>query len=305
MTLLWGILEPGNLSHATAMIVDFHTHIVPPFLKEQREESLARDATLAALFADPASPMATAEELIAAMDDAGIDRAVVLGMGWTDRTLARQVNDYLLESASRYRDRLIPFCSVNPAWGDEAVREAERCARLGARGIGELHPDTQGFDLTSPEVMGPIMETVRQQGMLLLTHSSEPVGHRYPGKGATTPDVLLGLIQRYPDIPIVCAHWGGGLPFYNLMPEIRGTLQNSYFDSAASSYLYQPEVFSIAARLVGAEHILFGSDFPLLSPERVMRQVTAQPLTEAEKQAILGDNAQRLLGLSGEADARA
>ncbi len=304
MTLLWSILESGNPSRTTAMIVDFHTHIVPPFLKEQREEYLARDATLAALFADPASPMATADELVAAMDAAGIDRAVVLGMGWTDRTLARQVNDYLLESADRYRDRLIPFCSVNPAWGDEAVREAERCARLGARGIGELHPDTQGFDLTSPEVMDPIMETVRRQGMLLLTHASEPVGHRYPGKGATTPDVLLGLIQRYPDGPIVCAHWGGGLPFYNLMPEIRGTLQNSYFDSAASSHLYQPEVFSIATGLVGAKHILFGSDYPLLSPERAMRQVTDQPLAEAEKRAILGDNAQRLLGLSGETDGR-
>ena len=187
------------------MIVDFHTHIVPPFLKEQREDYLARDATLGALFADPAAPMATAEELVTAMDAAGIDRAVVLGMGWTDRTLAWEVNDYLLEAASRYPDRLIPFCSVNPAWGDEAIREAERCAHLGARGIGELHPDTQGFDLTSPEVMGPIMETVRRQGMLLLTHSSEPVGHRYPGKGATTPEVLLGLIQRYPDTPIVCA----------------------------------------------------------------------------------------------------
>ena len=286
------------------MIVDFHTHIVPPFLKEQREDYLARDATLGALFADPAAPMATAEELVTAMDAAGIDRAVVLGMGWTDRTLAWEVNDYLLEAASRYPDRLIPFCSVNPAWGDEAIREAERCAHLGARGIGELHPDTQGFDLTSPEVMGPIMETVRRQGMLLLTHSSEPVGHRYPGKGATTPEVLLGLIQRYPDTPIVCAHWGGGLPFYNLMPEIRGTLQNSYFDSAASSRLYQSEVFSIATGLVGAEHILFGSDFPLLSPQRAMRQVTVQTLTEAEKRAILGDNARRLLGLSGETDSR-
>ena len=63
------------------MIVDFHTHIVPPFLKEQREEYLARDATLAALFADPASPMATAEELVAAMNAAGIDQAVVLQAG--------------------------------------------------------------------------------------------------------------------------------------------------------------------------------------------------------------------------------
>ena len=277
------------------MIIDFHTHIFPPFLKEHRDDYFARDSTLATLFADSRAPMATAEELITAMDAAEVDKAVVLGIGWNDQELARQANDYLLESASRYRHRLIPFCSVNPAWGDSALREAERCARLGARGIGELHPDTQGFDLSSHEVMGPLMEVVRQHRLILLTHASEPVGHQYPGKGATTPEVLLGLIQRYPDLPIVCAHWGGGLPFYSLMPEVRRSLENVYFDSAASNYLYRPEVFSIAAQLVGAEHILFGSDFPILQPERVIRQVNAQPLADAERRAILGANAQRLL----------
>ena len=277
------------------MIIDFHTHIFPPFLKERRDDYLARDSTLATLFADSHAPMATAEELITAMDAAEVDKAVVLGIGWSDQELARQANDYLLESASRYRHRLVPFCSVNPAWGEAALREAERCAHLGARGIGELHPDTQGFDLSSHEVMGPLMEVVRKHRLILLTHASEPVGHQYPGKGATTPEVLLGLIRRYPDLPIVCAHWGGGLPFYSLMPEVRRSLESVYFDSAASNYLYRSEVFSIAAQLVGAEHILFGSDYPILQPERVIRQVNAQPLADVERRAILGANAQRLL----------
>ena len=279
------------------MIIDFHTHIFPPFLQERRDDYLARDATLATLFADPRAPMATAEELIAVMDAAEVHKAVALGLGWTDRELAQQANDYLLESASRYPHRLIPFCSVNPAWGEAALQETERCARLGARGIGELHPDTQGFDLSSAEVMGPLMEVVRRHQLILLTQASEPVGHHYPGKGATTPDLLLGLIQSYPDIPIVCAHWGGGLPFYSLMPEVRTALENTYFDSAASPYLYRAEVFSLATQLVGAEHILFGSDYPTLQPERVISQVNAQPLADAEKSAILGANAQRLLDM--------
>ena len=279
------------------MIVDFRTHIVPPFLKERRAEYIARDTTLATLFADPRAPMATAEELIAAMDAAEVDKAVVLGVGWTDPELARQANDYLLESASRHRQRLIPFCSVNPAWREDALREVERCAALGAKGVGELHPDTQGFDLSSAQVMGPLMDVIRQHRLILLTHSSEPVGHNYHGKGATTPDVLLGLIRQYPDVPIVCAHWGGGLPFYGLMPEVGAAMENAYFDSAASPLLYRPEVFSVAAQLVGADHILLGSDYPLLNPERVIGQGNGQPLAEAEKQAILGANAARLLSL--------
>ena len=141
--------------------------------------------------------------------------------------------------------------------------------------------------------------------MTLLIHSSEPVGHQYAGKGTTTPSVLLDLAQQHPDIPIVCSHWGGGLPFYNLMPEVREALRNTYFDSAASSLLYRPEVFSIATQLVGAERLLFGSDYPLLSPERVLRELSAVPLAEAERQAILGKNAMRLLDLQDDRDGQA
>ncbi len=279
------------------MIIDFHTHVFPPRLVEERGAYVKRDATLSALFAGGEAPMATADELISAMDEAGVDAAVIMGVGWTDRGIAREANDYLLESAARYGGRLIPFCSVNPAWGDDALREIDRCAASGARGVGELHPDTQGFDLADSSLMDPFMGCLKSRNMALLTHSSEPVGHLYPGKGTVTPDVLMPFIERYPDVAIVCSHWGGGLPFYSLMPEVKRALSNAYFDSAASPFLYRASIYSLASKAARPGSILFGSDFPLLKPERLMKHIRAADISREERDGILGENARRLLGL--------
>ena len=279
------------------MIIDFHTHVFPPRLVEERGAYSKRDGTLAALFADPNAPMATTEDLISAMGEAGVDAAVIMGVGWTDRGIAREANDYLLESAARYSGRLVPFCSVNPAWGEDALSEIERCAASGARGVGELHPDTQGFKLGDRSLMDPFMDCVKSRNMVALTHSSEPVGHTYPGKGTVTPDVLMEFIERYPDVAIVCSHWGGGLPFYSLMPEVKRALSNAYFDSAASPFLYRASIYSVMSKVARPGSILFGSDFPLLKPGRLMRHIRAADISAEEKERILGGNAQRLLGL--------
>ena len=279
------------------MIVDFHTHIYPESLRDQREAYARRDATFAELFADPKAKMATAEELVQAMDDDSVDRAVVMGIGWTDQALAREANDYVIESVGRYPNRLVGFASVNPAWGGAATEEAERCARADLRGIGELHPDTQGFDLGDRETMAPLMEVVRTHGLIVTTHSSEPVGHSYQGKGRTRPEVLWRFVQNFPDSTVVCAHWGGGLPFYALMPEVREGLANVYFDTAASPFLYDARVFDVASSLVGAERILLGSDYPLLRGSRLLSQVRESSLSDEDQAAIAGGNAARLLNL--------
>ncbi len=263
-------------------ITDFHTHIFPEWLERERARWAERDATFGALFADPKAPLATAEDLIAAMDEDGVERAVTMGMGWTDMELARACNDYIADAVRARPDRLIGFGSVNPAWGpawgNAAAREAERCAGLGLRGIGELHPDTQGFDLGDADTMRPILEVAEEYGLVITTHSSEPVGHTYPGKGRTTPDRLMRFIENaraYPTVKVVCAHWGGGLPFYALMPEVREALANVWFDTAASPFLYDAGVFRMVAGLVGEEKILPGSDFPLIRFARIRRQVKA------------------------------
>ncbi len=279
------------------MIIDFHTHIYPEWLRDQRARYLDRDATFRELFSNPRARMATADELVEAMDEDGVDVSVVMGVGWTDQGLAREVNDYIIDSVSKYPDRLVGFAGVSPAWGEDVALEADRCAQKGLKGIGELHPDTQGFDLGDGDIVGSLVEVALQHRLIVTTHSSEPVGHSYQGKGRTRPEVLWRFIQNFPDVTVVCAHWGGGLPFYALMPEVKEAMKNVYFDTAASPFLYEPEVFEIGASLVGADRILLGSDYPLLRTERLLRQVSDSSLSEAEAGAIRGGNAARLLGL--------
>ncbi len=279
------------------MIVDAHCHILPPSFAERRRELAARDATFAAILANPAARIADAPALLRAMDRDGIDHAVVMGMGWTEFGVAAEVNDYIIEAVAAHPGRLTGFASVNPAWGEAAVKEAQRSAAAGLRGIGELHPDSQNIDITDAAVMAPLMELSRSLNLPLLIHCSEPVGHQYPGKGKTTPDKVWRLIENFPDTTIICAHWGGGLPFYALMPEVGSALENVYFDSAASPFLYGPGIYPAVAGLVGADRLLFASDYPLMRPSRPLAELANEPLPECHRRRILGENAARLLGL--------
>ena len=280
------------------MIIDFHTHVVPPGIKERRAEYLGRDTCFSLLYAEPKAKLITAEELITAMDEYEIDKSVILNLGWTSHELCVETNDYILEAITRYPQRLIGFCVIQPLAGDKALKELERCALNGAKGIGEMRPDVQGFDFRDSSVMKPVIEATIEHNLIFLTHASEPVGHQYFGKGSITPEVIYPLILNFPNLKLVCAHWGGGLPFYALMPEVDKALSNVYFDTAATPFLYKPQIFRQVADITGSDKILFGSDYPLLSPRRVIAQLESAELSQKDIAKILGGNAQKLLSVS-------
>ena len=288
----------------SSVIVDFHTHIFPPWLKEGRDEYIKRDACFSLLYSQPKARLATAEELLAAMDEAGIDMSVVLNIGWVSHELCVKTNDYILDSVSRYPGRLIGFCAIQPRAEDAAVAEIERCARAGAKGIGELRSDIQVFDLTDERRMRPVVDAALKQDLVFLTHASEPVGHEYSGKGGITPDILYSFITAFPNLRLVCAHWGGGLPFYALMPEVARALPNVFFDTAATVFLYKPEVFEQVSQMIGSDKILFGTDYPLMHQSRVLAQVESARLPAEDKVKILGANAQKLLYCDERAEAQ-
>jgi predicted TIM-barrel fold metal-dependent hydrolase len=280
-------------------IIDFHTHVAPPWVQDCRAQLVHDDACFAALYADPRARLATVDELIASMDEAGVSASVVLNLGWTTDALCARTNDYLLEGGARWPGRIIPFVAVQPADPESAAREMERCIAAGARGIGELRPDIQGFSLADTARLRPVAEMAARHGLPVLVHVSEPVGHSYPGKGTVTPEQPYGFARSFPGTALVCAHWGGGLPFYSLMPEVRRTLAQVFFDSAASHYLYSRDVFRVVAGLVGADHILMGSDFPLIRQQRAIEEVRQADLPVSDAGAILGGNAARLLAQGG------
>lgn len=280
------------------MIIDFHTHIFPPRVKENRRRYVDSDPCFAALYDNPKAKLITAEELIESMDASRVDISVVQNIGWTSHELCVETNDYILEAIKKYPGRLVGFCSVQPLSMADAVEEIERCAAGGIRGVGELRPDTQMLKFDDKEFMQPFVDALLKNRMILLTHSSEPVGHRYPGKGTVTPQMLYSFIYNHPELTVVCAHWGGGLPFYALMPEVAMALENVYFDSAASPFLYKPEIYRQVSALVGEDRILFGSDYPLIEQSRIIKEVLVQDLPDIAKMKILGENARRLLGIA-------
>ncbi len=278
-----------------AVIIDFHTHIFPPRVIERRADLLEKDPCLKALYSNPRAKMASLEELISSMDRDGIDMSVVLNIGWSDLELCRETNDYILEAATRYPERLVGFCMVDPK-SDWAPKELERCLKGGTRGIGELRPDLQGFNPAEGSA-AVVFELAAKNELLALTHASEPVGHLYPGKGEVTPDILYRFATLFPELCLICAHWGGGLPFYALMPEVAQALQKVFFDTAATPFLYEDAIFSLASQLVGPHKILFGSDYPLISQGRIIRQLERLDLPQPDRESILGGNARQLLKL--------
>jgi len=281
------------------VIVDAHVHVHRPEVAACRDEYCARDAYFGRLYATPRARLATADDLVRAMDEDGVDVAVICGFAWRDEGICRDDNDYIMEVVARYPRRLVGLAVLNPCDGDRAVYEMERCAQGGLRGLGELMPDGQGYTLSDVEAMRPIMEAARMLGWVVLTHSNQQVGHEYAGKGKTGPEVVLRFAQAFPDVRIVCAHWGGGLLFYELMPEVRESLRNVFYDTAASPYLYDDRIYRVAAE-IAPDKVLFGSDYPLLRARPYLKRIRGVGLPPEVERAILGGNAARVFGIGAD-----
>jgi len=278
-------------------VVDAHTHLFPSEIVQDRTGYLERDGWFSELYTSPAKVMVSPEEMIASMDAAGIDAAVMCGWPWRDPGLCRIHNDFLAEVHARFPDRLAWLAIVNPAV-EGCAAEVARCADIGAVGIGELNADAQGFVWDDSAKLGTMIEACQSFDIPILIHCSESVGHAYPGKGTATPDKVLRFLGSYPDTRVVAAHWGGGLPFFEMMPEVARLTANVVYDSAASTYLYSRNVFPIVEQLVGSRRIVFGSDYPLLDQKRFLARTLTAQLSQAGTDDILGNNADRIFKLT-------
>jgi len=280
---------------AKMMIIDAHTHILPPSIIEARSEYMAADRWFGLLYASPRSRLASAPELIASMDHAGIDAAVCFGFGFRDNEICRRCNDYVLEAAAQWPDRIIPFAVVSPA-EEGAVLEAERCLEAGAAGIGELMPDGQEFDLQD-ERLAALIQLLEASSTPLMLHVNELIGHRYPGKGQVGPEDAYRLATAHPTLNLILSHWGGGLPFYEIMPSARAALTNVWYDTAASPLLYDDQIFSLVTRWAPTK-VIFGTDYPLLTQRRFLDRVLSLDIPAEKLQAMLAANLLTALGRS-------
>lgn len=279
------------------MIIDFHTHIFPKSIRVNRQIFFPGEPAFRLLYESPKSRLAGAQEIVATMDEQGVDISVVFGFPWRNAETYKMHNDYIIDAVTRYPQRLVGFACFDLA-SELAVKEAYRCIESGLSGIGELAFYESGIDEKCLELLSPVMELCRQKDFPVLIHTNEPVGHQYPGKAPIKLEQIYNMANRFCENRLVLAHWGGGIFFYNLMKkEVREVLKNVYFDTAASPYLYDPEIYAIACKLTGRDKILLGSDFPLLKPERYFKELDEVGISGSDRAGICGANAKRLLKL--------
>jgi hypothetical protein len=277
------------------MIVDVHTHIFPPEFIRRREKLVREDRWFGTLYANPRSRMVGASRLLGSMARSGVSHSVVFSFPWADRGRLREANDYLFDSADKSEGKLLPFVMADPHDMKFSQKEVERFLARKVRGIGELMPEGQSFSFDDPARTEGIMKLAQAHGLFVHIHTNEPVGHEYPGKHSVRLDVICRWAEKFPEVKIICGHWGGGLIFYELMPEVRDALRHVYYDSAASSLLYRDRVLSVAAG-IAPRKILFGTDYPLIRQSGLLKRVEAE-MKNAPLRDFLGGNARRLFKL--------
>lgn len=214
--------------------------------------------------------------------------------------------DDLVAGAARNADVLIPFGTVDPLQGAAAIAEAQRQAHdLGVRGF-KFHPTVQGFDPSSAEFI-PLFTTLEDLGLPIVVHTGQTgVGAGMPGGfgfelGLSNPMLLDGVAARHPSLQIVFAH--PSVPWQEEALSVATHKANVWIDLSGWSPKYFSDGLVRAARSYLRARVLFGSDFPALTPERWLRDFDGLGFADEVRALILKDNALRLLGIPSGAGA--
>jgi uncharacterized protein len=208
----------------------------------------------------------------------------------------------IAEGAARNNDVLIPFGSVDPLTGAEAIDRAKQLVEdYGVRGF-KFHPSLQGFD-PSDERYYPLWEALQQLGLPAVFHTGQNgMGAGTPGGsgiklGYSNPLLLDEVAADFPQFQIIMAH--PSVPWQDEANSIATHKSNVFIDLSGWSPKYFPESLVKLSNSVLQDKVLFGTDYPLITPQKWLGAFADLPLKDEVRPKILKDNAVRLLGLDG------
>ncbi|HKP07288.1 MAG TPA: amidohydrolase family protein [Microbacterium sp.] len=206
----------------------------------------------------------------------------------------------IAEGAARNNDILIPFGSVDPLQGDAAIDRARRLVdEYGVRGF-KFHPSVQGFD-PSRRRHFPLYAALQELGLPCIFHTGQTgIGAGTPGGSGirlsySNPMLLDAVAAQFPELTIIMAH--PSVPWQDEALAIATHKQNVFMDlSGWSPRYFAPQLVRQVDSILRSK-ALFGSDFPLISPDRWQDDFARLELKPETRAAVLKDNAVRVLGL--------
>ena len=260
------------------MIIDAHAHIYPEKIAENAVKGIEQ-------FYDISVSMnGTVSGLIQAGDEAGVSRFLVQSVATVPEQV-QSINNFIARSVEEYPDRLIGFGTLHPDYADISC-EVARMKELGLRGI-KLHPDFQRFNLDDEKAF-PIYELAEENGLPILFHIGDP------RQDYSAPERLLKVVEKFPKLKAIGAHLCG----WTMWDRGVELLEHSgvYADCSSTLYAIEPEHAAELIRRIGTDRVLWGTDYPMWGAKEELERFSRLPLTEQERENILGLNLLRLLG---------
>ena len=234
------------------------------------------------------------EDILADMDEAGVDMAVIVAADAETTFRYKIPNDLVAEAVKRYPKKFIGFAGVDPHKGRLALEEVDRSLEeLGLSGLKFL-PHLHEMTPNDPR-MYPLLKKAQQLNIPVLFHTGV---HFHAGTRLRycRPETLDDLAIDFPELKIIAAHFG--FPwFYEALAVVQKNA-NVYFNIAGWAPKRIPEYVINMMNGPLAHKALLGSDFPLLSMVRVMNELKELPLKEKTLQKLLSDNPCKMLGVS-------
>ena len=263
------------------MVIDFHAHIYTDDMAPKAIASVKRRMGVRV------PGLGTASDLKDSMAKAGVDRSILLPLAPLPKHV-RPTNDFFLSAADG--NGLVPFGAIHPFQGD-LEEELDRLLASGVRGVKAV-PFLQSFYPDDPRC-DRLYEAVAERGMLLLLHAGK-VPEDLP-EFFGTPDRFARMAKRHPDLVVVLAHLGGWEMWSAVREHLIPAEENVYFDTAYISPSLSSEEAADLIRDIGADRVLFGTDYPWTDQAEEIEFIEGMDLSDREKRMILSQNARRLL----------
>jgi hypothetical protein len=210
-------------------------------------------------------------------------------------------NEEIAESALRYPDAIIPFASIDPAKGKAGARQVRRLVEeYGVRGF-KFHPNMQAF-FPNDRMAYPLYEAIEECGAISVFHTGQTgIGAGARGGGGirlkySNPMFVDDVAVDFPDMKIILAH--PSFPWQDEALSVATHKPQVYIDLSGWSPKYFPPQLVQYANSLLQDKVLFGTDYPLLTPERWLADFDKLPIKDSVRPKILKDNAARLLGLA-------
>ncbi len=263
------------------MIIDFHVHAFAAKVAEKAVSVIERESGVKPY------TRGLVGQLVYRMDEWGIDRACLLSVA-TKPSQMRVINDW---AAALGSERILPFGALHPA-AEDVYEEAERIRSMGLYGI-KLHPDDQHFMIDDPSLDG-FYDFLTELGLPVIFHAGWDCSS--PELIHCPPERTVKMIKRHPKMKMVFAHLGGNDQWESVLELLAGLDGEIYLDTSYTGKCPEGLMTDII-RKHGADRILFGSDCPWESAAKMAEKLLRLPLTDDEREKIMGGNAERLLEL--------